>query len=102
MRPRFAQSEACRHPLVLGAVVKCGAQPGAGMSLAELDNLRCDSLIGSSDSRGAHSLLRTTLRASCLRSSLIITTASDQNSAPSTFDVRRGKASSGLVPKLGA
>jgi hypothetical protein len=46
MRPRFAQSEACRHPLVLGAMVKCGAQPGAGMSLADLDNLRCDSLIG--------------------------------------------------------
>jgi len=41
MRPRSAQSEACRHPLVLGAVVKCGAQPGAGTSLAGLNNSRC-------------------------------------------------------------
>jgi transposase len=28
MRPRFAESEACRHRLVLGVVIKCGAQPG--------------------------------------------------------------------------
>ena len=41
-----ALSEACRHPLDLGAVVKRGAQPGAGTSLAGLDNSRCDSLIG--------------------------------------------------------
>src|ERR1019366_7258642 len=46
MRPRFALSEACRHPPVLGAVVKRGAQPGAGTSLADLNNLCCCSLIG--------------------------------------------------------
>ena len=44
--PRFALSEACRHPPVLGAVVKRGAQPGAGTSLADLNNLCCCSLIG--------------------------------------------------------
>jgi hypothetical protein len=33
MRPRLALSEACRHPLVLGAAVKRGSQPGAGSSL---------------------------------------------------------------------
>jgi hypothetical protein len=46
MRPRFALSEACRHPLVIGAVVKRGAQPGAGTVLADRDNSRCCSLIG--------------------------------------------------------
>jgi hypothetical protein len=44
--PQFALSEACRHPLALGAMVKLGAQLGAGTSLADLDNSRCGSLIG--------------------------------------------------------
>jgi hypothetical protein len=46
MRPRFALSEACRHPPVLGAVVKRGARPGAGTIPAGLDNPRCSSRIG--------------------------------------------------------
>src|ERR1019366_7110820 len=37
MRPPSALSEACEHPLVLGATVKRGAQPGAGISLAGLN-----------------------------------------------------------------
>jgi hypothetical protein len=43
MRSRFALSEACEHPLVLGPVVKRGMQPGAGTSLAGLNNSRCGS-----------------------------------------------------------
>jgi hypothetical protein len=35
-----------RRQLVLGTIVKRGAQPGAGTSLADLDNSRCSSLIG--------------------------------------------------------
>jgi hypothetical protein len=44
--PAFAQSEAWQHPLVLGEMVKRGAQPGAGTRLAGLNNSRCDSPIG--------------------------------------------------------
>lgn len=42
----FAQSDGREHPLVLGSMVKRGVQPGAGTSLAGLDNSRCCSLIG--------------------------------------------------------
>src|SRR5258707_5989544 len=38
--------KACRHPLVLGAMVKRGAQPGAGTCLAGLNNSPCDSPLG--------------------------------------------------------
>src|ERR1019366_3533891 len=34
--PRFALAEACRHPPVLGAMVKRGAQLGGGTFLADL------------------------------------------------------------------
>jgi hypothetical protein len=46
MRSRFVLPEACEHPLVLGRVVKRGAQPGAGTSLAGLNNSRCCSRNG--------------------------------------------------------
>src|SRR6266403_2760861 len=38
--------KACRHPLVLGSMVERGTQPGAGTSLAGLNNSRCCSRIG--------------------------------------------------------
>lgn len=38
--------KACRHPLVPGSMIKRGAQPSAGMSLAGRNNSRCCSLIG--------------------------------------------------------
>jgi hypothetical protein len=38
--------KARRHPLFLDAIVKRGAQPSAGTSLAGLNNSRCGSLIG--------------------------------------------------------
>ncbi len=42
----FALCKACRHPLVLGTMIKRGEQPGAGMILADINNSRCGSLIG--------------------------------------------------------
>jgi hypothetical protein len=44
--PRFALAETCRYPLVLASRVNPGVQPGAGTSLADLDNSRCCSRIG--------------------------------------------------------
>jgi hypothetical protein len=46
MRSQFALSDGREHPLVLGAMVKPGAQPGAGISLAGLNNSRCCSRNG--------------------------------------------------------
>ena len=46
MRSRLCLGKGRRHPLVLGATVKRGAQPDAGTSLADLNNSRCGSLIG--------------------------------------------------------
>jgi hypothetical protein len=42
---RFSMGNARGHPLVLGEMVKRGAQPGAGTFLADLDNSRCTSRI---------------------------------------------------------
>ena len=74
--------KARRHPLVLGAMVKRGARPGAGTSLAGLNNSRCCSLIGcygiseppfiASDKLMRAIFLRSSLTNDCERSELRI------------------------------
>ena len=89
-----------RHSLVLGAIIKQGAQPSPGTSLADLNNSRCDSLIGCYGISGLPFIASDNLcERSFLRSSLITTTASAQNLAPSRFDIPRGLATYGVTPQ---
>src|SRR5713101_5617363 len=89
---------ACRHPPVLGSMVKRGAQPGAGtQQFALLFAYRILWNLGVP----IHCFGQL-IRAIFLRSSLTTTTANAQNAAPSTFNGSRGRASYGVVPKLRA
>ena len=77
MHSRFVLSEACEHPLVLGRVVKRGAQPSAGTSLADLKNSRCSSRNGCYGISGRPFIASNNLlRAIFLRSLLTTMTAS--------------------------